>query len=244
MKRAILSDIHGNHEALTAVLKDIEGRAVDAIVSLGDNVGYGPSPGEVIDDLVAHDVCSVMGNHEKAMFDSAAYAGLNFQAQENNDATRKILSSEQMEYCRKLALYHAEEGVMCVHGFPPDFVNTYVSELSDEHLQGFLSGDCYDVNFVGHTHRLSLISFGEGQFERQSLKEGRVILASTKKYIINAGSVGQPRVKDKRAQYVIWDDLTRELDVRCVEYDAKSCAQKIRNLGWPDVFALRLLPPL
>lgn len=244
MKRAILSDIHGNYEALTAVLKDIEQRTIGGIISLGDNVGYGPDSGRVVDELIARQVLSVQGNHERAMFDSLTYDGLNFQAQENNDAISQTLEKAQRAYCQGLSFYHVIEGVRYVHGFPPDSTSTYVSEVTDEQLLSALSGECEWLTFVGHTHRLGLVSYGNGQFEKLSLQEGTVLLSAKKKYIVNAGSVGQPRTKDKRAQYLIWDCKNNELEVCFVDYDANACAQKIRDLGWPDAFALRLLPLL
>lgn len=241
MKLAILSDIHGNYDALTAVLKDLETKNVDRLISLGDNVGYGPEPKKVLDELIARNVFSVQGNHEKAMFDSFGYDGLNFQAQENNDAIRALLSKEHLHYCRNLTAYHVVENTRFVHGFPPSSTDIYLSEATDDRVKNFFHKEYEKVTFVGHTHRLGLIAWDGDQFEKRSLQEGVIVLAATKKYIVNAGSVGQPRTKDKRAQYLIWNTENLELEVRFVDYDAEACAQKIRNLGWPNAFALRLL---
>lgn len=243
MKFAILSDIHGNYEALTAVLKDLEKRSADAIISLGDNVGYGPDSARVVDELLARGVLSVQGNHERAMFDSLTYEGLNFQAQENNDAVYKSLGATQLAYCRELLPSYVSEGARWVHGFPPDSTSTYVSEVSEELLREALGESSERVIFVGHTHRLGLVVGHGEQIEKQSLEEGSRVLSSAKKYLVNAGSVGQPRAKDKRAQYLIWNSETLELQVCFVVYDAEACAQKIRDLEWPEAFALRLLPP-
>jgi predicted phosphodiesterase len=240
MKIAVLSDIHGNLEALEAVNLDLRQRGVDRVFCLGDNIGYGPDPEAVIQLVRRQGYTAILGNHELALRDEKARKWFNFQAAENNIATAKLLSPASLAYCDALPKYFEFCGARFVHGFPPDSVLQYLSRQSDEKLATFLADTALSLFFLGHTHTLEIVGLKGGAIRRQPLKQGRVILIRGQKYIVNAGSVGQPRESDKRAKYLLWDNEAGTLDTMFVAYDCRRTMEKIRDLGFPESYALRL----
>lgn len=240
MRVAIVSDIHANFEALTAVIEDYQPRGVDRVISLGDNIGYGPDSEKVTQMVFQLGVTSVVGNHELALIDEDAFGSLNFQAQENNLIIREQLTEKSLEYCRQMPLFIQLDGMYFVHGFPPDQVNGYLFEVCDNKIAHYFSTTNSQICFVGHTHLLSLVSWDGQTASRQKLPEGCYKLDKEKKYIVNAGSVGQPRDKNSSAKYLIWDSDTLELEVIFVSYNSTLTQEKIRQLGFPEVYAKRL----
>jgi len=240
MRLAILSDIHGNLEAFQAVIHDISRREVDGIVSLGDMVGYGPDPEEVVQGVLRLQSHSLLGNHEDALFSEVARRWMNFQARENNIQTELLLSPESLAYCRGLprSLHLGE--LLFVHGYPPDSVFAYLYNQSDRKIADLFATSPASFFFVGHTHDLELIRRRGEDIVRETLDEGRLRLEPGEKYIINAGSVGQPRDGDKRAKYLIWDTAACELAVLCIPYDFRRTARKILARGFPEIYAERL----
>jgi predicted phosphodiesterase len=240
MRIAVLADIHGNLEAFEAVRRDLEAQDAQRVICLGDNIGYGPDPEAVICRMRQLGYQSVLGNHEFALFDPRGRRWLNFQAAENNIETEKLLSGASKDYCRGLPTSLVFDNAHFVHGYPPDSVFRYLGRQSDEKIATLFASAQAALFFVGHTHRLQLITGHDGVVSRRALARETVVLQPDKKYIINCGSVGQPRDGDKRAKYILWDIEKRLLEVRFVEYDNERTMQKIRDLGFPDVYALRL----
>ncbi len=240
MRLAILSDIHGNLEAFRAVSDDLSGRKVDGIVSLGDMIGYGPDPEEVVQGVRRLQCHSLLGNHEDALLGEGARRWMNFQARENNIQTELLLSPDSLAYCRGLPRSLRLGELLFVHGFPPDSVFAYLYNQPDRKIVELFASSPASIFFVGHTHDLELVR-GDGEnIFREPLAEGLVRLRPKEKCIINAGSVGQPRDGDKRAKYLIWDDDTRELRVLFIPYDFRLTARKIIARGFPEIYAERL----
>lgn len=244
MKIAFLSDIHANMEALQAVLAELKDRRAAGtqvrVVCLGDLVGYGPEPQEVVELVREQGFEVLVGNHEAALASKKARGWMNFQARENNISTEALLSRENLEYCSSLPRTLSFGTALCVHGCPPDSVNGYLYSMSDEEIQTVFAQSSYSRFFVGHTHELQLIFEAGEVIERQVPAPGRYPLEEKKKYIINCGSVGQPRDGDNRAKYVIWDSELDILEVCAVDYDIDSTAEKIIRRGFPKAFAQRL----
>ncbi|NTW37748.1 MAG: metallophosphoesterase [Syntrophobacteraceae bacterium] len=240
MRTAIVSDIHGNLEAFQEVLKDIEGRQVDQIISLGDNIGYGPDPEEVLQHVHSRNIRSVMGNHELGIVDPSSLRWFNPSARKSLLITRDLLSPWGVAFINTMKPACELANGLCVHGFPPDSITTYLFQVPDEKLLGYFLATSSHVCFVGHTHELGLVTCDSGKVDSRSIKEGVIELQEACKYIVNAGSVGQPRDGDNRAKYIIWDDSARSLTVICVPYDIAMTARKILNLGFPRVNADRL----
>lgn len=240
MKIAVLSDIHANLEALEAVTSDIDNQNVDRVISLGDNIGYGPDPEEVIRHIRHRGYDSILGNHEFAIADARGRRWLNFQAAENNQATEALLSAASKTYCRFLPPFAAFGNGYFVHGYPPKSVFRYLERQPDEKIEALFDRDNISVYFVGHTHRLQLVTREKGEIVRKQLGPGKVVLVPGQKYIISCGSVGQPRDGDNKAKYLLWDVDGSEVEVRFVDYDRGTTMGKIRDRGFPEIYALRL----
>lgn len=240
MKIAILADIHGNLEALKAVVNDMKQFRLDCMVSLGDNVGYGPEPDGVVDLLRETGVESTLGNHEFALCDKRARNWLNFQAAENNEQTKALLSAENLDYSCKLPLFIEKVGGYFVHGFPKDSVFRYLTRQNDERIFALFKEYAASIFFVGHTHDLLLVYENSGAIVRKPLGPGVHQLDPRQKYIISSGSVGQPRDGDHSAKYIIWDSELGEIEVRFVPYDIQKTVAQIAKRGFPKVYGLRL----
>jgi predicted phosphodiesterase len=242
MKTAILSDVHGNLEALDAVLSDLEEFAPARIVCLGDLVGYGPDPEAVIKKVVEHEISCVLGNHEAALSSDKALSWLNFMARENNRATKALLSDQSLEFCAALPRSISFAESCFVHGCPPDSILKYLYTLGDADITALVESLPEKRFFVGHTHDLQLITVSCNEITRSKLIEGILRLDDESRYFINIGSVGHPRDGTSKAKYVIWDSSDGTLMVRAVPYPAEVTAEKILSRGFPKAYAICICP--
>jgi len=183
---------------------------------------------------------SVLGNHEFALMDERGRRWLNFQAAENNIETEKLLSVENKKYCCQLPPFLAFANAHFVHGYPPDSVFRYLNRQSDAKIAALFASTSPVLFFLGHTHKLELVTGKNGLITRRALGQETVIFAPDEKYIVNCGSVGQPRDGDSRAKYFLWDSDKRQLEVRFIDYDNEKTMQKIRDRGFPESYAIRL----
>lgn len=241
MKIAIISDIHGNATALKAVIDDINSFTVDLVISLGDNIGYGPEPEEVINLLREKNIPSVIGNHELAINRPKFLSWFNPSAKTSLEKTKHLISKSTIDYISKLSYCMVLGNCRFVHGFPPGSATIYIFELSDEKIQAALKKMNEWICFVGHTHMLEVISFDGDKISRRPLEQEEIQVNALEKYLINVGSVGQPRDGDNQAKYVIWDSSTSTVNVRYVSYDISDTVQKIYRLGLPEQHAWRLI---
>jgi predicted phosphodiesterase len=237
---AILSDIHANLEAFKAVISDLEKRQPDQVVCLGDLIGYGPDPEEVVRLFNEMGYISVMGNHEAVLEEEALRRWFNFQARENSLVTEKLLSSESLEFCRSLPRSLQREGAVFVHGFPPDSSLIYLNRLPDYEIISFLKKTDHGLFFVGHTHNLFVFCWDGTLLTRDFFGKENYRLQNGSKYIVNAGSVGQPRDGDNRAKYLLWDTENGLIEAVRISYDYKTTARKIIDRGFPADYAFRL----
>jgi len=240
MNIAILSDIHANLEAFSAVIADIDERRLDQVVCLGDLIGYGPDPDEVVRLFRQKGYISVRGNHEAVLSDRSLLRRFNFLAKENSEATEKMLSWENRVFCQNFPASFELNGAVFVHGFPPDSSFLYINRLSEDKICSFLAKTEYELFFVGHTHTLQVYCWDGKQLTKQRVFEHNYLLKKGYKYIVNAGSVGQPRDGDNRAKYLIWDTGNRCLEIVRIQYDYKRTAKKIIDRGFPSEYAFRL----
>jgi len=242
MRIAIISDIHGNATAFEAVLADIDAHAaVEAIYSLGDNVGYGPEPEKVISMLAERQIPSVLGNHELAINQPEMLSWFNPMARRSLEKTTLFLSDTAKAHIADFRTSLTIDACRFVHGFPPDSPTTYLFEVAPDHIRYTLNQLAERLVFIGHTHELLIIESDGETVETEPLQQGTIRLDPQKKYLINVGSAGQPRDGDNKAKYVIWDDRTQELTVRFVAYDINDTVQKIYKAGLPEQHAWRLL---
>ena len=237
MKIAVITDIHGNFEAFTTVLRDIQTKKVDLVVSLGDNIGYGADSEKVIQLIINHGISSILGNHEAAAQEGKAKFRFREDAQKALEIAVQSLSKESLEYILSLSTHLSLCGCRFVHGFPPDSVRLYLHLVEEERLLDTFAMMREKVCFLGHTHQLGLTYARQGRIIREKLPPGRQHLQKGRKYFINAGSVGQPRTGPVRTTYVIWDTEAYELEVCSLAYDAAMAARKIRSAGIPEIYA-------
>jgi len=240
MRLAIFSDTHGNYDAFQLVIKDINASNIDAVISLGDNIGYGPEPDRVIKEIKALGIPSVQGNHELALKDEEYLNWFNPAARKSLVKTRDLLSKVSIRYMSQFEPFITSYDCRFVHGFPPDSPLIYSFQVSEGRKQEVFKDMAERMCFIGHTHTLEIIGYDGKDIQYQELSEGLFRLDPEKKYIINTGSVGQPRDSTNKAKYVIWDSMEHSLDVRFLSYDIASVVRKIRAAGLPEEHAQRL----
>jgi predicted phosphodiesterase len=235
---AILSDIHGNIEALDAVWLDMAPLQVERVVCLGDVVGYGPDPEEAVISVRERGVLCCMGNHELGIVNASERAWFNSTAQKGLGLTASLLSSASLLYMASLPRFICLAGARFVHGFPPDDVTTYLFHVGDDELQAWFDrGEA--LTFVGHTHELGLVGWNGTEVSRRDLVRENFALDGSP-CIVNAGSVGQPRDGNNSAKYLIWNTQTGLVEVRFVPYDIERTVAKIHARGFPEYYATRL----
>jgi predicted phosphodiesterase len=237
MRIAVISDIHGNLEAFTSVLEDIQNQHVDSIVSLGDNIGYGADSEKVIQLLISNDIPSVLGNHEMAVLNDNVLNWYTGEIKKAIEIAIVSLSENSLKYLRESKISISNSNCFFVHGFPPDSFRLYLDQVGDDQLrQAFTEMKDY-LCFVGHTHKLRILYYEDNQVLFRQINIERLKIKKDKKYIINVGSVGQTREGSVQAKYIIWDSLTYELEIRAVDYDFATAGQKVIAAGIPARFA-------
>ncbi|MDY0360990.1 MAG: metallophosphoesterase family protein [Desulforegulaceae bacterium] len=235
-KIAILSDIHGNYEALKAVFEDMENQNICEAISLGDNIGYGPEPNQVVNALNLKSIPSVLGNHELGILKPEIKKWFNPFAREALNITENILTANSIKIISQYPDNLIKNNILFVHGAPPDKILTYIFEFSPFGLKNLFNSFSESLCFVGHTHKLGIITLENKNIVKSDISKSTE-LDKTKRYIINSGSIGQPRDGDKRAKYLIFDKKNLHLELRFVEYNRKLVKNKIVELGFPNVFA-------
>jgi len=241
MKTAIISDIHGNATALRAVLEDIKSLSVDLIISLGDNIGYGPEPEAVVNLIREQHIPSVIGNHELAINKPKFLGWFNTNARISLEKTKRLISQSTIDYISKLSYCMILNNCRFVHGFPPGSATIYLFELTERKIKNMFAKMHEWVCFVGHTHLLEIIVYDGENIYKRPLEEEDVQLNASKKYLINVGSVGQPRDGNNQAKYVVFDTSSKILSVKYITYDISDTVKKIYRAGLPEQHAWRLM---
>ncbi len=230
MKRALISDIHGNLEALRAVIDDIRQQGVNEIYCLGDIIGYGPDPRECLDTVIQKCQLSILGNHDQgAMFDPE---GFNSVALEAIYWTRDQLdigrgAGERWDHLGEMLRFHKDGDFLFVHGSPREPTNEYIfpEDIYDQRKMDALFSRIEKYCFTGHTHLPGVFTMHQ-QFVSPDECDHHFVF-SDDKFIVNVGSVGQPRDNDPRSCYAILDVDEPSITFRRVEYDFETTAQKI-----------------
>jgi predicted phosphodiesterase len=240
MRIAVMSDIHGNIEAFEEVLRDIDNSCIDRIINLGDSIGYGPDPEKVLALIKNRDILNILGNHEQAVLDKTFRSFLEKSARKSLEQTLKYLTSTSLSYLRKIPEFRVFNKALFVHGCPPDSCDTYLNYLSNREIKNVFKSYKNTIAFVGHTHKLMLITYNGEAVSFHELNDLPVKLDWNIRCIVNAGSVGQPRDGDSRAGYVIWDTVQNTLEAKRIPYNIQSTADKIITRGFQQKDADRL----
>lgn len=235
MRYAIISDVHANPEALSAVLASDSVRAADALVCLGDLVGYYTDPNECV-DLVRHRASAcIAGNHDLAVIGRLDPSDFGRHARAAVEWTRPRLSAKNRAYLAALPLTALiGDAFLCVHGalHPEPNPTLHLSssarvEQSFERLRSGAFGP--RVCFFGHTHRA--VAYMHDGERVQALSGAAFELRRGASYLINPGSVGQPRDGDARASFAVFDSETRRLEFQRVAFEMRPCLERAREQG-------------
>jgi|SRR5208283_1469114 len=236
MKYAVLSDVHANLEALKAVLRDIRNKKIPLILFLGDAVGYGPEPGECVRVLAAE--CSVLlaGNHDWAVLGLTNADYFNIYARMAIEWTRATMEESCLSTLKRFSLTKkiSKDKIFLVHATPREPERWhYLLSLQDAEI----NFSCFDTRLclLGHSHRPMIIRrLPTGQVFNYKHKTE----LATGRYIVNVGSVGQPRDGDPRACYAVVND---DLIALCrVQYDIEKTQSKMKEYGLPTPLIERL----
>jgi diadenosine tetraphosphatase ApaH/serine/threonine PP2A family protein phosphatase len=233
----ILSDVHGNLEALEAVLEALDEARVERIICCGDVVGYGASPNECVALLRAREIPTILGNHDAAVLSDAQISFFNEMARDAVLWTRNSLSPENLVWLHERPMTMTVGEAFFVHASPRDppewnYVLTYPeARIAFRH---FRRRFC----FIGHSHQPFFIALhGEDLIH---LRASEVPIEDDTRYLVNVGSVGQPRDHDPRAACVIADFAEGRLSLIRVDYDIARAQEKIRLLSKHGELAERL----
>lgn len=242
---AVISDIHGNLEALQAVLGKIDALGIDTIYSLGDVIGYGPDPEACLRLVAARCHRRLLGNHEHAVLDASAVVRYTAAAQKSLDWTRQRISAAGVsELISGLSPAHREGDFYFVHGTVQNPLHEYLRESDSGGYSTFdemarsLERDFVDfrICFIGHNHHPFLATTEGFLHPHQGLRDFQV--SQDDKFYLSVGSVGQPRDGDPRACFVTFDGS--RVTFHRVAYPFATTAEKIRATGLPTSLADRL----
>jgi diadenosine tetraphosphatase ApaH/serine/threonine PP2A family protein phosphatase len=237
MVHAIVSDIHGNYEALEAVLADIERHRPASMVCLGDFVGYGASPNECIDRLRPMIEHAVVGNHDLAACGKLQLTYFNANAAMAAQWTEATLTPGNHRYLEELPFSARWRETLLVHASPadPEHWHYVLSPVEARvELEAFEEAVC----FIGHSHYPGTFQRRDGRV--RYTRDEEIRLEAGSRYLINVGAVGQPRDGDPRAAYALYDDVERTVRHVRLEYDVAAAMKRILDAGLPRFLAERL----
>jgi diadenosine tetraphosphatase ApaH/serine/threonine PP2A family protein phosphatase len=239
MRYGIISDVHSNLEALTAVFAELDSMGFDELICLGDIVGYGPSPNECCAMLRERGCVSIAGNHDEAAANESGIDYFSPLAREALEWNRAALTREHLAYLSDLPRERHFEGFNIVHGAPVYHFD-YILDVID--AQAAFSRTPAGLTFVGHSHIAEVYyQDADGRTYQQRLMHGgRVDLSAAYRYIVNPGSVGQPRDRNPQAAFAVIDTEQHFVDVRRVTYDVRGVQERIENARLPSQLGERL----
>ena len=239
MLRAVLSDIHGNLEALEAVLAGVGRAGVGEILCLGDFVGYGASPNECIERLCPIVTAAVAGNHDVAVCDRTWLWSFGSNAAQAVRWTGTILTRQSQAYLESLPITVRHAGALLVHSSPSEpRAWRYVVEVGEARAEfdAFMEPLC----LVGHLHRPGSYRLDGGTGRVGYSCEPEIQLDPRGRFLVIVPSVGQPRAGDPRAGYLLWDDGCGWVRQVRVDYDFAATRQRILDAGLPPFLGDRL----
>ena len=243
MRIAVISDIHGNLEALSSVISDIRSRCVDKIICLGDVVGYGVNPNECIEKVQTECEYSIIGNHEAAIFDATVFQEFNDLAKSAIQWTRDNLNSRSIDFINSLAIEKIDGDFSFVHSTPYEPNSWYYISSMEDAVFNF---NFFSTKFclIGHTHVPGVMVMENNSTVVSVLRTtefnyGRDF-SENAKYMINVGSVGQPRDKNPKSCYALIDTDTKNIALHRVSYDIVQCQRKMHAAKMPEFLIQRL----
>jgi diadenosine tetraphosphatase ApaH/serine/threonine PP2A family protein phosphatase len=241
MRFGILSDIHANYEALSAVFEAYNGERVDEFYCLGDTVGYGGSPNECAEIIRETCKATILGNHDAAVAGRMDYSYYYEAARHALDTHAAMLGEANMQWLKGLPyqLRLDDHGLQLCHGSPvrlEEFEYIFAPEQARECLS--IYDELGHITLIGHSHLCKVFALTPSSVEE--LPPVDFELEKDKKYIVSVGSVGQPRDYDNRASFTVFDSEKKRFEFKRVEYDIETAAQKVLRARLERNFAHRL----
>jgi diadenosine tetraphosphatase ApaH/serine/threonine PP2A family protein phosphatase len=230
MRIAIISDIHSNLEALTAALEIIDGQSVNEIVCLGDIIGYGANPNECLDLIRPRCRTVILGNHEEAVLDLTKAEEFTHNAHAAIEWTHRQITEENLRYIQSLSFTSRSNEAFFVHASPcnpADWTYIFEEESAAHTFRCFSESLC----FIGHTHMPAIFSING--YTPRITREDR--------YLVNVGSIGQPRDRNPQLSFGILDTDAWTYENIRAPYDVETAARKIIASDLPDRLGQRLL---
>jgi predicted phosphodiesterase len=244
MRVAVISDIHSNLEALRAVLDEIEQDDISLVVNLGDLVGYNANPKECVELVQERKIISILGNHDRAATELKYAEGFNILAYQALVWSSKTLSKGHKQFLNSLE--HTKvlwNRYLLFHGAPenPDAYIFYLFQAKKVFNYMRKKTPGLRIAFFGHTHHRAVWQRDvRGKVSKVEIYEEHLVLDAEQMYLINPGSVGQPRQKHWKASYLVFTNEPETIHFRSVAYDVHSAQNKIREAHLPEYLAERL----
>jgi len=242
MRLGIISDIHANIEALEASFAALKAAGCEEYYCLGDVVGYGPSPCECVKFVRDNNIRCVLGNHDKYVVDDCDSWPIKQYAQDAILWTRGVLSEDDIQWLRTLPVKIDAHNITFLHASLDDDIELTWPYILDSNSAGrHFFFQTNQMCFFGHVHIPLIFTLGnKGTVGLELLRSGVLEKDPEVKYLLNVGSVGQPRDSDRRASSVVFDTETYDVRLLRVEYDIAETQKKIIKAGLPELLATRL----
>ena len=238
MRVAVVSDIHGNYHALEAVLAEVLSETPDEIWCLGDVVGYGPDPNRCCEAVERHANLCLAGNHDLAVIGSLTVEDFNGDAAVAVRWTQTVLAEDARRFLEPLVPAATRNGAALFHGSPIDPVWDYV--LSEEVARASMEMVRAPLVMVGHSHVALSIAYDGEALSGGLAHGGQEVDLRASRWLLNPGSVGQPRGGDPRAAWLMLDLAAGRASFRRTEYPIERTQAEIRSVGLPEALAVRL----
>lgn len=237
MRYAIVSDIHGNEESLHRAFSLIQ--PDDKVLCLGDIVGYGPNPNECVRMIRERATETVLGNHDVAAVDNFGIEYFNAAARRAIEWTQTVIEPDNIAWLNGLSYEIRQPGFLLVHGAP---VHYFEYLLDKRHAKAAFERTDAPLIFIGHTHIAEYYALEhDGSVSHQHMQHGgQIVLEPGVRYIIDVGSIGQPRDLNPQACFVFFDDEKRTVEWVRYDYPIAEVQQKIVDAELPHALAARL----
>lgn len=237
MRYGIISDIHANLEALTAVIDALQSQRINGYLCCGDIVGYGANPHECIELVKSLNAFCVAGNHDWAAIDRMDMSWFSFSAQKSLEWTKQQLTKDDGDFLRSLELIVKTEDFILVHSGLREAGRFHYVYSINQALDMFSLID-RKICLVGHTHAPTIFKKAASYIDMVGSFE--FALEKDCQYIVNVGSVGQPRDYDPRAAFGIFDSVAKTISIKRVPYDIQKTQEKMTAAGLPQSLVERL----
>ena len=238
MRIAVISDIHGNWHAFESVLADLDKEHVDEVWCLGDLVGYGPQPNRCVEAARTRSDACLVGNHDLAAIGRVGLESFHADAAVSAEWTAKTLEDDARAYLETLEPSGERPGAQLFHASPRDPVWEYI--LDEPAVRAAFEQTTAPLVLVGHSHIPIALKLADGSLAGGLAHGGSEVELGDARWLLNPGSVGQPRDLDPRAAYLLLDTDRGRVHFRRVPYDIEQTQAEIREQGLPEALAVRL----